>query len=41
MMENAAMLRHQLLCMVVLSLAGCDATDPYLKARRMASERRQ
>ena len=25
------MLRRQLLCIVVLSLTGCDATDPYLK----------
>ena len=25
------MLRHQLFWILVLSLAGCDATDPYLK----------
>jgi len=25
------MLRHHLLCILVLVLAGCDATDPYLR----------
>lgn len=25
------MLRRRLLCIVVLALAGCDATDPYLR----------
>jgi hypothetical protein len=25
------MLRHQLLCILVLVLVGCDATDPYLR----------
>ena len=25
------MLRHQLLCILVLVLAGCDATDPYIR----------
>ena len=26
---------------LLLALAGCDATDPYLRARRLAADRRQ
>jgi type IV pilus biogenesis protein CpaD/CtpE len=31
MMEAPVMLRPQLLCILLLVLAGCDATDPYLR----------